>query len=38
MICFGVQDQICLFSGVVRELAGPGFLETLAPQWVTKKM
>ncbi len=37
-LCFGVQDRICLFSGVVRELAGPGFLETLAPQWVTKKM
>ncbi|CAK9193279.1 unnamed protein product [Sphagnum troendelagicum] len=33
-----IEDQICLFSGVVRELAGPGFLETLAPQWVTKKI
>ncbi|CAM6019708.1 unnamed protein product [Sphagnum balticum] len=33
-----IEDRICLFSGVVRELAGPGFLETLAPQWVTKKI
>jgi hypothetical protein len=32
------QDRICIFSGVLRELSGPGFLEAIAPQWLTKKM
>ena len=32
------QDRICLFSGMLRELSGPGFLEVIAPQWLTKKM
>jgi hypothetical protein len=33
-----VQDRICFFCGMVRELSGFAFLEALAPQWVTKKM
>jgi len=32
------QERIALFSGMLRELSGLGFLETFAPQWVTKKM
>ncbi|XP_024535281.1 putative E3 ubiquitin-protein ligase XBAT34 isoform X1 [Selaginella moellendorffii] len=33
-----LQDRMCLFSGVLREISGPGFLEALAPQWVTRKV
>jgi hypothetical protein len=32
------QDRICVFSGMLRELSGPGFLEAIAPQWLTRKM
>lgn len=32
------QDRIAIFSGMLRELSGLGFLETFVPQWVTKKM
>lgn len=32
------QDRISVFSGMLRELSGPGFLEALAPQWLTKKV
>ncbi|KAF8394276.1 hypothetical protein HHK36_020483 [Tetracentron sinense] len=28
------KSHICLFSGWLRELSGPGFLEVLAPGWV----
>eukprot|EP01018_Ginkgo_biloba_P030691 Gb_32675 [translate_table: standard] len=33
-----IEAQISLFCGTVRELSGPGFLESLAPQWLTKKI
>eukprot|EP00246_Nothoceros_aenigmaticus_P002899 TRINITY_DN13813_c0_g1_i2.p1 TRINITY_DN13813_c0_g1~~TRINITY_DN13813_c0_g1_i2.p1 ORF type:complete len:565 (-),score=70.18 TRINITY_DN13813_c0_g1_i2:683-2377(-) len=33
-----IEDKICLFNGIVRELSGPGFLEVIVPQWVTKKV
>nr|XP_024363581.1 putative E3 ubiquitin-protein ligase XBAT34 isoform X2 [Physcomitrium patens]PNR28286.1 hypothetical protein PHYPA_028878 [Physcomitrium patens] len=33
-----IEERICTFSGVVRELSGPGFLEAIAPQWLTKKI
>ncbi|KAG0599459.1 hypothetical protein M758_12G153700 [Ceratodon purpureus] len=33
-----IEDRICIFSGVLRELSGPGFLEAIAPQWLTKKI
>ncbi|KAJ7552569.1 hypothetical protein O6H91_06G060600 [Diphasiastrum complanatum] len=33
-----IEDRLCLFSGIVRELSGPGFLEALMPQWVTRKV
>ncbi|EFJ35515.1 hypothetical protein SELMODRAFT_141633 [Selaginella moellendorffii] len=33
-----IEDRMCLFSGVLREISGPGFLEALAPQWVTRKV
>lgn len=33
-----VQDRVAIFTGMLRELSGLGFLEAIAPQWVTKKM
>ncbi|CAM6123627.1 unnamed protein product [Calypogeia fissa] len=33
-----IEDKICLFSGMVRELSGPGFLEAIVPQLVTKRV
>jgi hypothetical protein len=33
-----IEDRICFFCGMVRELSGFAFLEALAPQWVTKKI
>lgn len=33
-----IEDRICIFGGVLRELSGPGFLEAIAPQWMTKKI
>ncbi|KAH9308617.1 hypothetical protein KI387_036528, partial [Taxus chinensis] len=33
-----IEGWISLFSGMIRELSGPGFLEALAPQWVSKKI
>ncbi|KAL3684317.1 hypothetical protein R1sor_002339 [Riccia sorocarpa] len=33
-----IEERICLFSGMMRELSGLGFLESLAPQLFTKKV
>eukprot|EP00262_Sarcandra_glabra_P002942 TRINITY_DN1335_c0_g1_i1.p1 TRINITY_DN1335_c0_g1~~TRINITY_DN1335_c0_g1_i1.p1 ORF type:complete len:498 (+),score=80.51 TRINITY_DN1335_c0_g1_i1:171-1664(+) len=33
-----IENHICVFSGWLRELYGPGFLEALAPQWVSRKI
>ncbi|KAB8491083.1 hypothetical protein FH972_025379 [Carpinus fangiana] len=33
-----IEDHICLFSGWLREFYGPGFLEVLAPQLVSRKV
>ncbi|KAL2652516.1 hypothetical protein R1flu_020644 [Riccia fluitans] len=33
-----MEERICLFSGMMRELSGPGFLESYAPQLFTKKV
>ncbi|CAK9218263.1 unnamed protein product [Sphagnum jensenii] len=33
-----IEDRICFFCGMVRELSGFAFLEAFAPQWVTKKI
>lgn len=33
-----IESHICLFSGWLREFYGPGFLEVLAPQWVSRKV
>ncbi|KAF5465928.1 hypothetical protein F2P56_015890 [Juglans regia] len=33
-----IEGHICLFSGWLRELYGPGFLEVLAPQLVSRKV
>ncbi|KAJ7534904.1 hypothetical protein O6H91_12G009500 [Diphasiastrum complanatum] len=33
-----IEDHISFFSGFLREVSGPRFLEILAPQWVTKKI
>nr|DAD36788.1 TPA_asm: hypothetical protein HUJ06_007429 [Nelumbo nucifera] len=33
-----IESHICFFSGFLRELYGPGFLEALAPQWVSRKI
>ncbi|EFJ30981.1 hypothetical protein SELMODRAFT_88643 [Selaginella moellendorffii] len=32
------QDRIALFTGMIREVSGPGLLEVFVPQWVTKKV
>lgn len=32
------QERIALFSGMLRELSGFGFLETFVRPWVTRKM
>ncbi|XP_050374387.1 putative E3 ubiquitin-protein ligase XBAT34 isoform X2 [Argentina anserina] len=33
-----IEGHICLFSGWLREFYGPGFLEVLAPQLVSRKV
>ncbi|KAK4382193.1 putative E3 ubiquitin-protein ligase XBAT35 [Sesamum angolense] len=33
-----IEGHICLFSGWLRELYGPGFLELLAPQLLSRKV
>ncbi|XP_060671995.1 putative E3 ubiquitin-protein ligase XBAT34 isoform X3 [Ziziphus jujuba] len=33
-----IESHICLFSGWMREFYGPGFLEVLAPQLVSRKV
>ncbi|KAK6914098.1 Ankyrin repeat, partial [Dillenia turbinata] len=33
-----IENHICLFSGWMRELYGPGFLEALAPQLLSRKV
>ncbi|XXG61992.1 hypothetical protein AAC387_Pa05g0456 [Persea americana] len=33
-----IESHICLFSGWLRELYGPGFLEALISQWVSRKV
>ncbi|XP_060176046.1 putative E3 ubiquitin-protein ligase XBAT35 isoform X2 [Lycium barbarum] len=33
-----IERQICIFSGWMRELYGPGFLEALAPQLLSRKI
>ncbi|XP_019259349.1 PREDICTED: putative E3 ubiquitin-protein ligase XBAT34 isoform X2 [Nicotiana attenuata] len=34
----GIENHICLFSGWLRELYGPGFLELFAPQLLSRKV
>jgi len=38
MMIFGLQSHLCLFSGWLREFHGPGFLEVVAPQLLSKKV
>ncbi|XP_021721902.1 putative E3 ubiquitin-protein ligase XBAT35 isoform X1 [Chenopodium quinoa] len=33
-----IENHICLYSGWLRELYGPGFLELLAPQLISRKV
>lgn len=33
-----IESHICLYSGWLRELYGPGFLEMLAPQLISRKV
>lgn len=33
-----LEEHLCLFSGMVREISGLGILETIAPNLVTKKV
>ncbi|XP_022874616.1 putative E3 ubiquitin-protein ligase XBAT34 [Olea europaea var. sylvestris] len=33
-----IEGHVCLFSGWLRELYGPGFLELLAPQLLSRKV
>ncbi|KAJ8535690.1 hypothetical protein K7X08_023410 [Anisodus acutangulus] len=33
-----IERQICIFSGWVKEFYGPGFLEALAPQLLSRKI
>ncbi|KAJ7954704.1 putative Ankyrin repeat domain protein [Quillaja saponaria] len=33
-----IESHVCLFSGWLREFYGPGFLEVLAPQLVSRKV
>lgn len=33
-----LQNHICIFSGWLRELYGPGFLELFAPQLLSRKV
>ncbi|XP_012069850.1 putative E3 ubiquitin-protein ligase XBAT34 isoform X3 [Jatropha curcas] len=33
-----IENHICLFSGWMREFFGPGFLEVLAPQFLSRKV
>ncbi|KAL5561917.1 hypothetical protein UlMin_031664 [Ulmus minor] len=32
-----IENHVCLFSGWVRQIYGPGFLEALAPQLMSRK-
>lgn len=34
----GIEGHLCLFSGWLRELFGPGFLDHLAPQLLSRKV
>ncbi|XP_073278898.1 putative E3 ubiquitin-protein ligase XBAT35 [Primulina huaijiensis] len=34
----GIEGKLCLFSGWLRELFGPGFLDHLAPQLLSRKV
>jgi len=33
-----IESHLCLFSGWLRELLGPGFLEVLVPQFLSRKV
>ncbi|XP_050219288.1 putative E3 ubiquitin-protein ligase XBAT35 isoform X2 [Mercurialis annua] len=33
-----IEGHVCLFSGWMREFYGPGFLEVLAPQFLSRKV
>ncbi|KAF6150927.1 hypothetical protein GIB67_026848 [Kingdonia uniflora] len=33
-----IESHVCLFSGWLRELYGPGILEALAPNWLSRKI
>ncbi|KAJ0672887.1 putative ankyrin repeat-containing domain-containing protein [Helianthus annuus] len=33
-----IESHLCLFSGWLHEVYGPGFLELLAPQLLTRKV
>ncbi|KAI5062297.1 hypothetical protein GOP47_0022836 [Adiantum capillus-veneris] len=33
-----LEEHLCLFSGMIREISGLGILETIAPNLVTKKV
>ncbi|MCO5568625.1 hypothetical protein L7F22_022324 [Adiantum nelumboides] len=33
-----LEEYLCLFSGIIREISGLGILETIAPNLVTKKV
>lgn len=33
-----IEGRISLFCGMIRELSGPGFLEALAAQWLSRKI
>lgn len=33
-----IESHLCLFSGWLRELHGPGFLEVLVPQFLSRKV
>jgi len=38
MMIVGLQSHLCLFSGWLRELHGPGFLEVVVPQLLSRKV
>lgn len=38
MMIVGLQSHLCLFSGWLRELHGPEFLEVVAPQLLSRKV
>lgn len=37
-VVHAIENQICFFSGWLREVYGPGFLKVLAPQLLSKKI